>query len=261
MPDTCLGPICEWIHMLSQWLKIHILPFGPLVTAGVAIFAGAIALYSIHVTRSTARKRASVDFFLKTEMDQALLLLYDNCQKHIGKISSSIKSETTLDELLAMEGYGAVRTYLNIHELIAVGIRNKVFDEKVAYLFWSAILVMHCKAAEALIIFSRKEPEEAGAYWQLSKLNRKWARKIGWWRWRQQVWKRVSGSPVSPAADPLPPRHPHEALPPEQIIPQPIPPQADAQSELAGGHNPAQPSPQTIDEHPLAPKGPNAPGK
>ncbi len=54
MPDSCLGPVCEYIHLLSQWLKIHLLPFGPLFTPLVASVAGAIALYSIHVTRSVA---------------------------------------------------------------------------------------------------------------------------------------------------------------------------------------------------------------
>jgi hypothetical protein len=201
MPDTCLGPVCEWVHFVSQWLKIHILPFGPLVTAAVAIVAGIVAIASILVTKKIARRRAAIDFFLKTEMDQSLLTLYETCQTHIAKISSSITPNATLEELLAMEGYGAVRTYLNIHELIAVGIHNRVFDERVCYLFWSAILVNHCKEAEALISFSRKDPDEAAAYWQLRKLNKKWSKKIARWHWRQQIWMCLLDRSPSPATD------------------------------------------------------------
>jgi hypothetical protein len=134
-------------------------------------------------------------------MDQSLLTLYETCQTHIAKISSSITPNATLEELLAMEGYGAVRTYLNIHELIAVGIHNRVFDERVCYLFWSAILVNHCKEAEALISFSRKDPDEAAAYWQLRKLNKKWSKKIARWHWRQQIWMCLLDRSPSPATD------------------------------------------------------------
>jgi hypothetical protein len=44
---------------------IKILPFAPPITPCVAVVGGAIALYSIHVTRSIARKRATRFFFLR----------------------------------------------------------------------------------------------------------------------------------------------------------------------------------------------------
>jgi hypothetical protein len=258
MPDTCLGPVCEWVHLLSQWLKIHILPFGPLVTAAVAIVAGIVAIASILVTKKIARRRAAIDFFLKTEMDQSLLTLYETCQTHVGTINSSIAPNTKLEELLAMEGYGAVRTYLNIHELIAVGIHNKVFDERVCYLFWSAILVGHCKQAEALISFSRRDPDEAAAYWQLRKLNKKWSRKIARWHLRQQIWMRLLNRSPSPATDALPPAFPHTPLPSEQVVTLPAPPPGAAQSDQAADQNPTRPSPQTKDERRPSSKEPES---
>ncbi len=192
---TCCG------RPSSPWFIDRILPYAPLITASIATIAGIVAIISILVTKKIARRRAAIDFFLKTEMDQALLTLYENCQKHIKIINASITPDTKLEELVAAEGYGAVRTYLNIHELIAVGIKNKVFDAKVCYQFWSGILVGHCTAAEAIIIFSRKAPEEEAAYLQLTNLNRKWGRKIAWWRWRQSLrlpgFARHAASPTS----------------------------------------------------------------
>jgi Domain of unknown function (DUF4760) len=176
----------EWVHLLSQWLKIHILPFAPLITASIATIAGIVAIVSIIVTKRTAKRRAAIDFFLKTEMDKALLDLYEAFQTNIKRINEFVKDDTSIEELVKQDGYGTIRTYLNIHELIAVGIKNNVFDRKVSYHFWSAILVSHHKAASRLIEFSWKDPEEASAYIQLTRLSKKWESKIWWWQWRQR---------------------------------------------------------------------------
>jgi hypothetical protein len=73
MPDSCLGPVCSYVHLLSQWMKIHLLPFAPLLTLLVATVAGIVAITSILVTKSIARKRAAIDFFLKTDMDKGMV--------------------------------------------------------------------------------------------------------------------------------------------------------------------------------------------
>ena len=45
-------------------------------TALIALVAAAIALRSLSRQKSIARKRAAIDFFLKTEMDQEMRQLY-----------------------------------------------------------------------------------------------------------------------------------------------------------------------------------------
>jgi Domain of unknown function (DUF4760) len=47
--------------------------------------------------------------------------------------------------------------YLNIHELMAVGIKNKVFDEQVCYNFWSDAMVRHVKEADSIIQYEIAE--------------------------------------------------------------------------------------------------------
>lgn len=47
----------------------RVLPYAPLITTDIAVAAVLIAMYSVLVQRSVARKRAAIDFFLKTEMD------------------------------------------------------------------------------------------------------------------------------------------------------------------------------------------------
>jgi Domain of unknown function (DUF4760) len=43
--------------------------------------------------------------------------------------------------------YFAVRKYLNVRELIAVGIKNGMFDGRTCYDFWSRILIRCVEAA------------------------------------------------------------------------------------------------------------------
>ena len=73
-----------------------------------------------------------------------------------------------------------------MHELIAVGIANKVFDEKVAYNYWSGALVGHCKDAAKLIDASRADPDDMSAYIAMLELNVLWKRKLDKWAGRQQ---------------------------------------------------------------------------
>jgi anti-sigma-K factor RskA len=47
------------------------------ITAFIAFVAGAIAVWSIVSQRSIARKRAPVDVFIKTEMDEKMIVAYD----------------------------------------------------------------------------------------------------------------------------------------------------------------------------------------
>src|SRR2546428_3230408 len=50
--------------------------FAPIATALIALVASCIALCAIRAQRDIARRRAAIDFFLKTEMDDTVLKLY-----------------------------------------------------------------------------------------------------------------------------------------------------------------------------------------
>jgi hypothetical protein len=218
----------------SFWLALidKILPYAPLITASIAITAGLVAIISITVTKKIARRRAAIDFFLKTEMDQSMLTLYDNCQKYLKAVNASIKPETTMEQLVELEGYGPVRTYLNIHELIAVGIENGVFDKKVCYQFWSAVLVLHAKQSIPLVEFCRRNPEEAAVYLQFTNLARKWERKVEWWRWRQS-WVPALMKHPAPVTATLPPPPPSKEVEDAALAAAVVAAEAAALSETA----------------------------
>lgn len=192
MPDTCWGPVCEWVHLLSQWLKFHILPIASLLTPVVAMIAGGIALYSIHVTRSVARKRAAVDFFLKTDMDKGMVDAHTAFQKALiswknhDLAAKSVESFVKGDDGNVTADYNAITTYLNIHELVAVGIKNKIFDREVCYNFWSDALVHHTDKTRRLIDHEVSSEDGDASFYELRKLSIKWKKRNLKWQKKQR---------------------------------------------------------------------------
>jgi hypothetical protein len=155
--------------------------YGPLITATIATVAGGIAYYSITVTRSIARKRAAIDFFLKTEADKSVVDIFQKFNVSIEKVDKDIDDGKTLREVTNTDHYKIIHTCLNIHELLAIGVANDVFDERVAYRYWSGALIAHCKKAEKLINFSRQEPDDYSAYIGILRLNGQWKKEFDEW--------------------------------------------------------------------------------
>src|SRR5947209_1788188 len=107
--------------------------FAPVVTATIASIALVVAVTSIWVQRNIARKRAALDFFLKTELDRTMVETLDTYSDAL----ESVTAETNLEEFSNTPAYKHVQAFLNIHELIAVGVRKGVLDDKVCFDFWS----------------------------------------------------------------------------------------------------------------------------
>jgi hypothetical protein len=79
----------------------------------VAVVGGAIALYSIHVTRSIARKRATIDFFLKTEADSSIVKLFQQFDTHLLVVHTKMDGQTPFTEVICTEEYKTVHACLN----------------------------------------------------------------------------------------------------------------------------------------------------
>lgn len=191
------------VYEAAHFAARKLLPYAPLITPLVGIVAGCIAFYSIHVTRSIARKWATIDFFLKTEVDSSIVKLFQSFDDHVEAVGKEISGGKTLKEIVKSPEYKTVHACLNIHELIAVGIDNKVFNEKVAYNYWSRALVGHCKDAAEIINFSRSDPDDLSAYISMLDLNKRWKKKLDGWALRQRKKQPpavVVPGPITPAA-------------------------------------------------------------
>lgn len=144
----------------------------PLGTALLACIAAGIAIWAIFAQRDIARRRAAIDFFLKTEMDKDLLALYDVFKEK----ASIIRSLPNLSAYTTTPEYKEIRKFLNICELIAVGVNEKAFSNRVSYSYWGDILLRGYRDAERLINHVRRDAAEGTmhTYIDLERLCKKW---------------------------------------------------------------------------------------
>ena len=153
----------------------------PIATASIALGAVLVALISISAQKAVARKRAAIDVFFKTEMDKEMLAAFSGYTAALKKL----KEATSIEDFSHTPEYDSIRAYLDVNELISIGINRKVFDERVCYGFWRTILTTACRDAAKVIDHARNQPSGERTYDQLLRVNDRWTgRPLIWQRWR-----------------------------------------------------------------------------
>lgn len=149
-----------------QWITACI-AFGALITGWISIGA----------QREIARKRAALDFFAKTEMDTDLLSAHARYSQAVSTMETFVREGGTMARFVDeySEHYRAIRGYLNVHELMAVGIKRNVLDDTVCYDFWSGELIRCFTDTRSLIEFIQTQPHEDGTYCEMVRVANRWA--------------------------------------------------------------------------------------
>lgn len=153
----------------------HLARLAPLGTAIVATTALGVAIWSLVAQRGVARKRASIDFFLKTEMDKEALQAHRDFKRAIFVLR---RESDFMDEFQKTESFKHIQAYLIIHELISVGIVEGAFDDAVCYSFWCKELTGAYKDCEIVIDHIKERTGEASGFWYFSKVNRIWTKRM-----------------------------------------------------------------------------------
>jgi Domain of unknown function (DUF4760) len=156
----------------SCWETIaKIVPIG---TALIALIAAMIALGAIWAQMHVARRRASIDFFLKTEIDKTVIDLYNKFKANAQSIAFV---PDPLD--LTRSDYEDIRAFLNICELIAVGVNKGAFSKSVSEAYWGDVIPNAYQTAKQLINNIRNTPGEGSRYTyvNLEKLAKRWAKR------------------------------------------------------------------------------------
>jgi hypothetical protein len=167
----------SWISLAWDWIR-HTPDWGTIpqwATVIIALCAFVAAIVSIRSQHEIARKRAATDFFLKTEMDPAILLSHEKYLEAIDKLKMVVTEKGEMQNSFAnTREYWAIRNYLNLHELIAVGLLNGVFDEDVCYDFWSGELVLAHTNALPLIKYVQGLKNSQNVYAEMVKVAKRW---------------------------------------------------------------------------------------
>ncbi|MDQ8732440.1 DUF4760 domain-containing protein [Bradyrhizobium sp. LHD-71] len=160
-----MGETIDW-GSVPQWL-----------TATIALCAFIAALISIGVQRATARRRAAFDLFLKTETDEKMITAFDRFHEGIAAMRAAPDVQTFCTSPSSREQYLNVRKYLNVHELVAVGIDRNVLDPKVCFSYWGDTLTNNYSDAQPVLDFLATRPKNKYTYSDLHKLNAKWVKQ------------------------------------------------------------------------------------
>jgi len=109
----------------------------PAMGAMVATLSAIVAFIAFSHTRTVARRRATLDMVLKTFVDEEGQARYikfkETMQKHKDGVIDIL--DFADPDCRPSEDRQTIRTQLNEYELIALGIRRKVFDESL-YKLW-----------------------------------------------------------------------------------------------------------------------------
>jgi len=148
-------------------------------TAAIALGALITGWISIGAQREIARKRAALDFFAKTEMDKDLLSAHTNYTQAVATMQTFLHGAEDLAHFIEAysEQYWAIRSYLNLHELMSVGIKRDVLDDHVCYDFWSGELLLCYSDTRALIVLIEAQPTETGTYCELVRMAERWGKR------------------------------------------------------------------------------------
>jgi hypothetical protein len=161
--SVVLGAKMDFLGTVPQWL-----------TAVVAVGALGVALRSIESQREIARKRAAIDFFTRTETDKHTLDQYKAFKNACDKLKEHLEGKRPLEDFSKTDEYFQIRDYLNVHELMGVGINREVFDDWVCEDFWSGELYRACRDTGPLIEWIQRQPGEAETYIELLEVNQRW---------------------------------------------------------------------------------------
>jgi hypothetical protein len=159
-----------------------IVPYAQIGTAFIATAALGIATWSLLAQKAVARRRAAIDFFLKTEMDEKMLTAYNLYFE--GK--NQIPFYSDMKDFCGTEYYDHVRAYLNILELMAVGVHYNTFDQRICYVYWCDFIKGAGTDCRPLLDYLSGHPSGGIGFKDLIRLEKRWSsRKRIWQYWRR----------------------------------------------------------------------------
>jgi uncharacterized protein DUF4760 len=146
----------------------------PIGTALIVLIAAIMALGAMWVQMHIARRRASIDFFVKAEMDKRVIDLHNKFKANVPLIAFVPDPSN-----LTRSDYNDVRAFLNICELIAVGVNKGAFSKSVSEAYWGDVIPDAYQTSKQLINNIRTIPGEGSRYTyvNLEKLAKRWAKR------------------------------------------------------------------------------------
>lgn len=164
-----------------QITDLKIEKFRGVKNAHVRFGSHGIALRAIQAQKNIARQRAAIDFFLKSEMDSEIVKHYATFRTNEERIRIADIEAITKFRANPKSDYETVRTWLNILEILAVGVHRHAFDEDVCFHYWRNVVTKVFRSSDVLIKYARSTPQGVDGvetYSELERLAKAWEKRI-----------------------------------------------------------------------------------
>ncbi|WP_374393180.1 DUF4760 domain-containing protein [Sphingopyxis sp.] len=177
------------IETLAEWKDA-----APATGAIIALLSALVALGVFHYTRKVNRRRATLDMVLKTFMD-------DSGRERYNKFKTLMHRHKDCDDAFDIMAFAdpdspiteerqILRAQINEYELIALGIRRSLFDEKIYKLWFQNQFVRDFESLEDFI--SKVREKRPSVFCEYVWLYNRWKKaphpenapsrwKVAWW--------------------------------------------------------------------------------
>lgn len=171
----------------------------PTIGAIIAAISVTVAYMAYRSTRKATRRRATLDMVMKTLMDNDVQAEYRKFRDLIRRHQDQ-EDEFNMATLANVDSVGnndrnTVLQQLNIYELMALGIRRKLFDEALYKRWYHNQFMMDYEGVSDLI--GQLQENKASIYCEASCLYKTWLKdghpvsspnrfKMAWWAFRRQ---------------------------------------------------------------------------
>ncbi|WP_394570077.1 DUF4760 domain-containing protein [Bradyrhizobium sp. 31Argb] len=110
-----------------------------------------------------------------------------------------MRSVNDLDAFCKTDDYHHIRSYLNVLELMAVGIENSTFDERICYVYWKGFVLDAMRDTAKLIDHIRVRHSADRYFRSFRQLHYRWMTNPELARWQR------TGRPLRSGPIPLTP--------------------------------------------------------
>lgn len=111
-------------------------------------------------------------------MDSHLLSAHKKYRTGVEVLEAHLADGKTLEAFTETKEYDDIRDYLNVHELLAVGIHRNVLDDTVSFDFWHRELMRACTKTANLIAHIQTLPGNQKTYVDLVALCQRWEDRL-----------------------------------------------------------------------------------
>jgi hypothetical protein len=176
-------------EFLTEWKDA-----APAAGAIIAMISVSIAGVAFLYTRRANRRRATLDMVMKTLLDEGAQKQYRKFRDIVRKDKNADDSfkiiSLTEEDQLDSEDRKTVLQQLNVYELMALGIRRKLFDEALYKRWYHNQFMTDYEGASDFI--SKLQEKKASIYCEASALYANWLKdghpvsspnriKMAWW--------------------------------------------------------------------------------